>query len=419
MPTRHRLAFATILLVALTARLVFAGWVVGWHAPDEGEGYHALAKNIAEGRGFVSASGRPTARLAPAYPALLAAAYKITGPSRAVARALQVALGVVLVALALLIGSRYFGRGAGFAAAVLAAINPFLVFACGQPLCENLYLVLVLAAFVCVPVPSLFTGGMRRVALGAALLALAALTRPGAAVLALWVFGLGFLFAGAGWGRRWVRLGVAVAVFVAVTLPWVVRNSVTFGGWVGITTSGGVLLFQANNPRTLKIESLRGAAAPLASLPRYDELAAMNERDADRLAADMAGQFARHRWRSLPKMAGWKLERFWSVRGEGGRPGAAPAARLQPGLLYAIFALPLCVVGLFLSRSRWRELVFLYGVAVVHTLAAVIYYGSMRLRVPLEPVIAVFAAAAVVAAVRRLHPSPGDRPAPSPDRGGA
>ena len=54
------LLLAAVLVAALATRIVFAGWVVGWYTPGKGDElqYHSLAKNIAEGRGFVSAPSR-------------------------------------------------------------------------------------------------------------------------------------------------------------------------------------------------------------------------------------------------------------------------------------------------------------------------------------------------------------------------
>jgi hypothetical protein len=66
------------------------------------------------------------------------------------------------------------------------------------------------------------------------------------------------------------------------------------------------------------------------------------------------------------------------------------------GLIYAIVALPLFVAGLWMTRRRWRDLLFGYGVIVVHTAVAVLFFGSLRTRIPVEPMICVFAGAALV-----------------------
>jgi hypothetical protein len=55
------------------------------------------------------------------------------------------------------------------------------------------------------------------------------------------------------------------------------------------------------------------------------------------------------------------------------------------------------------TRRRWRELLFLYGVVVAHTAVALVFFGSIRGRVPVEPVIAIFAAVTIDRVVFRLR----------------
>ena len=93
-------------------------------------------------------------------------------------------------------------------------------------------------------------------------------------------------------------------------------------------------------------------------------------------------------------------------------PGIAPgnknslagrlAAEVDVGLAYAVVVIPLFVAGLWITRRRWRELALLYGVVAVHTAVAVVFFGSLRGRIPVEPVIALFAACALAAITRRL-----------------
>jgi hypothetical protein len=67
----------------------------------------------------------------------------------------------------------------------------------------------------------------------------------------------------------------------------------------------------------------------------------------------------------------------------------------------------LFIAGLVLTRARWRDLTFLYGVVVAHTAVALVFFGSIRGRIPVEWVIAVFAAVTVDRLLRRRRP---DRP---------
>jgi len=427
MSRRHAVLFLVILITALVVRAVFAGWVVGWHSigrGDEAE-YHEIARNIADGKGFAGMSGEPTGRRAPIYPAMLSVLYNAVGPNKAVARLVQVLMGVLIVALIYLLGRRYFGENVGLLAAALSALNPFLMFVSGYMLSENLFVVVILSALLCLPTPSAFGASLRRLIAAAVILAVAALTRPTAVALTIWIFAASLLLSQLPWKTRLIRLGVVVAVCFVITMPWMIRNARLFNAWVGITTYSGVIFFQGNNPKTLDIPHYRGGVAPIPALPRYQDLIKLDEHARSKFAFKMGRQFLRHNWRAIPKMAWWKFERFWRLKSDVGLSGirsgwwfdnstflGALAARFDAGFIYAIVVFPLFVAGIVLTRGRWRDLVFLYGVVVVHTAIAVVFFGSIRQRVPVEPVIAILAAAALVTIVRRYRgPRGGNTPA--------
>jgi hypothetical protein len=46
---------------------------------------------------------------------------------------------------------------------------------------------------------------------------------------------------------------------------------------------------------------------------------------------------------------------------------------------------------------------FLYGIIVMHTLTALMFFGSLRSRMPVEPVIAIFAAFGAVHLLGRIR----------------
>lgn len=407
MQARTRIALLIILVAALAARLAFSMGVVGWSAPmksDETD-YHAIASNLAAGDGFALEGGAVTARRPPAYPFLLSLLYRVTGPSPDVGRVLQVILGVVIVAMVYLLGRRIADETIGLVAAGLAAVNPFLVFISGYVLTENLYVVVLLAFLLVAPTPrALLSTSLRRVAVAAILLGVAALVRPTALVFAGLVVLAALLWGGGSWQARARRLLIVSGIFAAVVLPWMLRNAVVFGGWVGLTTHGGITFFQGNNPKILSVPHYRGGVTPLAQLPRYDQLAQMNERDRDRLAWQMGREYLRYNWRDAPRLVGWKFLRLWRLRSDAGLSGIRSgwwfdrksrlgdlAAKLDVGFLYALVVLPLFVAGLVISRRRYRELAFLYAVIVAHTAIALVFFGSLRSRIPIEPIIGIFA----------------------------
>lgn len=424
-------ALVAILIAAALLRVVFSGFVVGFDTSpkaDEAD-YHAIATSFVSGHGFSDPGGHPTARRPPLYPAFLAALYAVFGPDPLAGRLAQVLLGIAVVALTAAVARRLFDRRVALAAAALAALNPFLAFISGYLLTENLYMVLLLAALWLAPGPRAVMQAPRRRALAAAaLLAGATLTRPAGLPVFEWVIAAVLLLGSLSWRARLGRALVMAAAFAVVVAPWHARNAVVMGGWV-LTTHGGITFYQGNNHKVVDIPSWRGGVAPLEALPRYDELAGMDEVSRDRMAWRFGQEFLRYQWREIPGLVKWKLIRFWRLRSDMGLSGIRSgwwwskdstlgrvAANVDVGFAYAAVAIPLFVAGLWITRRRWRDLALLYGIVAVHTAVAVVFFGSLRGRLPVEPVICIFAGAAATAAfgaVRRRRSAGADSLAPA------
>jgi 4-amino-4-deoxy-L-arabinose transferase-like glycosyltransferase len=410
--TAARRAFIAILIAGAALRVVFSGWVVGFATEPKGDeaDYHAIATRMAAGDGFVGSDGSPTARRPPMYPTFLAALYAISTPNPAAGRVAQVVLGVLVVALTAAVARRLFGPRVALAAAAFAAFNPFLAFICGYLLTENLYMVLVLGALWVAPDPRALLAAPRKAFAPAALLGAASLTRPTGLPVFEWTLLAALLLATVPWRARAVRALAMVGVFALVIFPWYARNAAVMGGWV-LTTHGGITFYQGNNFKVARIPSWRGGVAPLEALPRYDELVGLDEVTRDRMAWGLGREYLRYKWRDIPGLVKWKLVRFWRLRSDMGLSGVRSgwwwskdsalgrlAADFDVGFVYALPTMALFVAGLWISRRRWRELALLYGMVVVHTAVAVVFFGSLRGRLPVEPVICIFAGVAIVSA---------------------
>jgi 4-amino-4-deoxy-L-arabinose transferase-like glycosyltransferase len=413
--SRRRAAWAAVWIAAAIARLVFAGAVVGFDTPpkaDEAD-YHAIAASLGHGDGFAGDDGQPTARRPPAYPAFLAALYAVTGESPRAGRIAQVILGVVVVALTGALARRFFDGTTALVAAALAAVNPFLIFLSGYLLTENLYLVLLLTALVVARDPRDLVRERNRALAVGLLLGLAALARPSGLPMFEWVLAAMLLLSGAPWRGRVAHAVIAVVAFTLVVLPWHARNHAVVGGWV-LTTHGGITFLQGNNDKVAGVPQWRGGAAPLQVLPRFDELSRLDELSRDQFAWQLGKDYLRAHPRDVPGLVFWKMVRFWRLRSDMGLSGIRSgwwfdkgstlgrlAANLDVGFVYAVIVIPCFVVGWIMTRARWRELSLVTGVVVVHTAIAAIFFGSLRTRIPLEPVMCVFAAVVVVALWRR------------------
>ena len=88
-------------------------------------------------------------------------------------------------------------------------------------------------------------------------------------------------------------------------------------------------------------------------------------------------------------MLAWKWRSFWGLHA----PGWDIVRWAYP------FTALLALAGVWLARSRWRELAFQYLVGAGFALSALVFYGSDRFRAPLEPPMIVLAALVAVRAV--------------------
>lgn len=432
---------AVIVVVAVLVRLAFWFVVVGFDTTGGGDGpdYHQLASGVAAGQGLLSPEGEPTARRPPLYPMLLGGFYSIAGPDPDVGRGLQVALGALIVVLVYALARRLFSERVALLAAALVAVNPSLVYVSALLLTENLYIVLLLLALLALmgvhepasagPGPAgegalagsgSFAAASARAGLGrfagaGFLTGLCALARPTGLAFTL-VAGLAtLLFLKASVGRRIAATVVFLAVAAATVAPWAVRNHAQLGEWVVSTTHGGITFYESNNPLICENPEFRGIVVlPRTAVPGWEELEGLAEVEFDREAWRMGLEFVRENTELLPRMALWKFVRFWRIRsglgfgvaaGAGGGRGVlgALAARADFLSLYWAAVTPLFLLGLVVTLRRARRLLLPYAVILAHVLSALLIHGSLRARTPVEPMMAIFAAAAAGWCVARLR----------------
>jgi 4-amino-4-deoxy-L-arabinose transferase-like glycosyltransferase len=412
---------AAIIVLALALRVFFWLEVAGPAAPLRGDeiDYDAIARSVASGHGFSLTPGVPTAARPPLYPILLAGVYRIAGAGTAAGRIVQILLGGTIVFLTYLIGRRYFSEGAALAGAAIAACNPSLIFISSYLLAENLYIVLLLAFL------ALFARGRERelsygeCALGGILLGLASLARPNAFPFALFAVA-SFLLFGRGTGSRRLAKSIVIAAGIFAALaPWAARNEERFGKPVLFTTHGGITFYQGNNRVAYDEPAYRGTVAPLEALPGWDEIKGMGEIARDEEAWRLGTSFVRENPGAAARMAAWRFERFWRLSGDApfsgvksgwwwdtGRRFGSLATSFDAVFLFSIVILPLFLIGLAITLRHGRSLVYLYGMILVQTATAMIFFGSLRSRMGVEPVIAVFAgacAARLFALMRRRN----------------
>ncbi len=415
---RARTAMRWVLAGALALRLGAALWA----PPLQGDAadYDRLARALVEGRGYVAPSGRPTSWRPPLYPALLAGVYRVAGERPGAVRVVQAVVGTATVAAVFALGTLLGGEGVGVVAAGLVAVDPAQVFAGSHLLSETLFTALLLAGVLAAARAAARwgtgRGGVPWGALAGALLALASLTRA-VALLLPFVLLAGAALLGApgdapgdgegpdaagrlrsmrrGRGRPGLlAAGAALLCFALVLAPWAARNARVNGKLVPVATQGGVTFYAGNHPVNGWIFGL----IPSDSITRRTE--GMSETQAsDYLFGVTLRDLARDPARTL-RLEALKVLFFWvPVDWEvlpwyGSLEPIYLLTLLWAGVLVALVVRGRVGTALLRWWPAWLPLLYMFAMALV-------FYGSPRFRLPVDPLLAVLAGGGVVAVARR------------------
>jgi 4-amino-4-deoxy-L-arabinose transferase-like glycosyltransferase len=379
--------------VAFAARIGYVGLGPGFAVEPYSDSvdYHRLAVHLARGLGFTLGNEGelfPTTFRPPLMPALVAPFYALFGPHYLLALIVQAALGALTVPVAYALANETIGPRAARLTAPLVALWPVLVFFASALGTETLA-VLLNAVALLLAVRAFRRGGSV-LALGAGLaFGLSALARPTALPLAATAFAWLLAAAPRPFAAR-AREAFVLALGVTLcVLPWTMRNRAVAGRPVLVTSGGGAALFDSNNPIVVDDPARHGGALSLREVePWRAQFHGHDEVGIDSLSGAFARAWLAEHRTLWPQLAEWKLARFFRLTGEGGVSGRpAHGGPLRDPVfwswgLLAAFAL----VGGVRALARPQEAPFVLALAVVvQALLAVVFWGSLRMRAPVEP----------------------------------
>jgi hypothetical protein len=236
-----------VFMVALALRSITLTFVLPKLRPDvDPDSYRSLGRNLVAGKGFVAmaASGRglPNVARTPVYPLFLAGLMNVGGDRLGLFLAAQCVLGALTCALTVVIAARWLRPLAAMIAGLLVALDPNSVLRCADLRTETMFTLLVAIAACLMVWRSDRTWGWFASGL---LWSLAALTRP----IAIWIWVVAMVVA---FGQRtsWRDGAWCLAAFLIGFLPlegvWAARNHALTGHYF-ISTIGthNLLLYRA------------------------------------------------------------------------------------------------------------------------------------------------------------------------------
>ena len=361
--------------------------------------------------GFIA--GRPSAFTQPLYSFFLAPIYWIVGREWWTVGFAQIAVAAATALLIYETGRRFISLRAGLLAALIATLNPYLVWHdvhVNREILDQLLLAAIVLLTLLV--------GERRGGLGAAaalgvVLGLAILGNSRLLLLPFVVGG--YLL----WRRKgWQTVGVTLAACAIALLPWLVRNQVSVGCFT-ITTDSRAL-WKANNLDTydtLAAGKFIDDVPNLPGAPPWPELAADLTLAGTPTTADECAQMRLYRrevldfWRDHPgdkaKLMGQAARMLWDPRSfqTEGRSEAGTFVDDVRTWVQPLYMIPLYVLALVGFFAIPRRLAVLFvALLAYNTLAALVFAGATRYRVPWDFVLAFPASVALLDLYDRLRP---------------
>jgi 4-amino-4-deoxy-L-arabinose transferase-like glycosyltransferase len=353
--------------------------------------------------------GQPSAYTQPLYGFFLAPVYWMFGREWWSVGLVQIGVATATAFLVYAIGARVLSRSAGVFAAVVSTLNPYLVWHDVHLNREILDQLLAAAIVLCV----LIAADRRSVAWAAAAGIYSGLAILGNVRLSLLpLFLAAYVLVRVGWS--WAPLALVAACALAVA-PWVVRNRAEVGCYA--LTTDGRALWKANNLQTYDllshgkwIDDVKDP--PGHPFPNPEEARVIYQRgggtfDIDECANQSYYQhkawlFVRDHPGAKAKLSQLAVRMEWDPRTTASATDSGHgvlrtwAQPVYTSLLYA-----LALLGLLWAPRRFAVLAVL--ILAYQTLAAIVFVGATRYRIPTDFLLALLAAAVFARLVTRMR----------------
>jgi 4-amino-4-deoxy-L-arabinose transferase-like glycosyltransferase len=358
-------------------------------------GYHESGISLLQD-GELKVKGRISATRPPLYPIFIYLVYYLFGAGNVLAlRLVQAGLGGLICMLTVYLGQKVFSRKVGVWAGIMFAVYPAAWTFADMVMSEYLFTVLLLAGLIYLA--DLPKGRYQDAVLAGIFLGLATLTRSVLYQFPLF-FAVIYLVVSPQRFKQIPRLAVFVVSFWIVLMPWLARNNRIFGQPLMTTKSGVDLYFYNHNPFLYIIQNyskenqlISGEIKPWT----------FSEMERDSLAKDAAVTWIKaHPLLFLFKGVRMQWNLFgvdreyvwWLIAGYWGHAPKWMIALAFPIFMPWVYLLiPLFIWGLVYSWKKYPAQIALLAMLAYNLAVTFVYYGFSRNRMPLNPLLMLFA----------------------------
>lgn len=340
--------------------------------------------------------------MGPLYPYVLAVIFAVLGKSIMAARIVQVTAGAFTVLLTYLLGKRVMRPAEAMLGSILFALYGAATFYEGQLLMTWLGMLLnIMMLYVLLR----GKGSVRACAVAGVLLGLSALAR--ANVLVILAVLLPWILLHERREHRWRKIAVMIGSVLVTILPATAHNYVASHDFLPITSNGGFNFYIGNS------DDATGIFYPPKGINfvTYEEVRGYVERlgeevtpsEMSRYWFDMGLTFVKDNPVKALALFARKAALYFNGY-EVPQIENYDTARDRYGTLRLPFVnmwmlLCLGLFGMLYSLKHWRKYFLLYGYVMALALSIVLFFVSARYRVQIAPVLALFAAHALLVVV--------------------
>lgn len=391
---RAALPPAGLLLLALALRLGFSVFFYTHPGNVIGVDYYVdFAVSMLERGEFSLTPGQPSTIASPMFPLWIAFLYFMFGQKPFILLAANSLLSTATAGLVYLLGRRLISKRAAIIALGLWTFYPFAVYYCGWTLRET-FLTFLSALYIWLMTLWFEDSSFKKASACAITGAALGLTNPSSLLFA-GLAPLSLLLIDCS-QRIFRSLTVYYLALALAYSPWPIRNQISLGSPILTNLHGGMNLYHglvmppdalgtAEETRIRNSDPIELKAKALETQGKFSEEARLYQNASRRLILDrplgylaQCGQRVLKFWRPVPYQRNypfgyWKI--FW-------------VSLLSDGLL-----IPLALLGLWTLRGQARKLLPLYCALFLWPLAYYLTYVVLRFRLPVMPVLVLFAAA--------------------------